>query len=173
VAPCRTAALTLLVLSAVACGEPATLEPAPVPVTVYRTPAAPPVDAALYSANLEPYTQVELAFQVGGYVEAIVQVSAVGGGAREIQAGDPIAAGQSLAQLQDETYRAQVEQAHQQLAAARANFTKTSEDFSRNERLREKDFVSPSKAVIDFKIGWCWCLPQSPTASWAPSPDSR
>ena len=49
-----------------------------------------------YSATIIPRTEVELAFKVGGYVDAIQQVRGVDGRMRDLQEGDRISAGSSV-----------------------------------------------------------------------------
>ena len=48
---------------------------------------------ARYSATIIPRTEVQLAFKVGGYVDALRKVRGVDGKMRDIQEGDRINAG--------------------------------------------------------------------------------
>ena len=54
---------------------------------------------ARYSATIIPRTQVELAFKVGGYVDALRKVRGVDGKMRDIQEGDRISTGTVLARV--------------------------------------------------------------------------
>ena len=124
-------------------GEPP--EPAAaVPVTVYTVAGDVARSDGKYSANVQPYSQVDLAFEVGGYIAAIAQVPGIDGQPRAIQGGDPVAAGDVLAGLQDDTYREEAEQAAAALDAAGAALRKASADFERSKRLHAKDFLSQS-----------------------------
>ena len=73
----------LLVFAAAACltgcGHDEPPPRAAVPVTVYEVDADPGRGEAVYSANVQPYTQVDLAFQAGGTIAEIAQVPGLGG----------------------------------------------------------------------------------------------
>ncbi len=68
-----------------------------------------------YSASIRPSSQVEIAFKVGGYVEAIKSVDG-----RHIQAGDIVMKGAVLAQLRQSDYAAKVNEARSQTGEARS-----------------------------------------------------
>jgi RND family efflux transporter MFP subunit len=101
-----------------------------------------------YSANVHPDTQVTLAFKVGGYVDAIHQVSGPGG-TRLLQEGDFVRAGSVLARVRQNDYSARLGQAKAedaesraalasgkaQLAEAQAGFERAKRDFTRAENL--------------------------------------
>src|SRR6476660_7485577 len=57
-----------------------------------------------YSGNIAPYTQVNLAFKVGGYVQEIAQRQDVNGRSRLLQQGDRVTRGTVLAQVQQADY---------------------------------------------------------------------
>jgi multidrug efflux system membrane fusion protein len=128
----------------VSCSSRETPPELAVPVTIFTVAETSAKDDARYSANVEPRTQVDLDFQVGGVVVSIGELPGVDGHARDLQGGDPVRAGDVVARLQDDTYRAQRDQAADQLESARASFTKAQADFERTRRLREKEFVSES-----------------------------
>src|SRR5688572_22796899 len=65
-------------------------------------------DELRYSANVEPQTQVSLAFKVGGYIDHIHRVRGIGGTERDVQDGDIVAAGTVLAQVRRTEYTAKV-----------------------------------------------------------------
>ena len=102
-----------------------------------------------YSASIEPFAKVDLAFKSGGIVDGILQVRGADGRIRDVQAGDKVRKGAALAQVrpldyqnsvdQSEAQRAQAEaqlaQAQAQLAQARANFGHADIDFTRASNL--------------------------------------
>src|ERR1051325_6968730 len=73
-----------------------------------------------YSASIRPNSQVDMAFKVGGYVEAIAQARDASGGVRYLQAGDVVAKGTVLARLRQSDYLAKVNQAGAQQTEARS-----------------------------------------------------
>ena len=85
----------------------------PVKVTAVETHTG--ANVMHYSASIRPSSQVEIAFKVGGYVEAIR--SAEG---RHIQAGDIVMKGAVLAQLRQSDYAAKVNEARSQTGEARS-----------------------------------------------------
>src|SRR5262249_59955729 len=72
-------------------------------------------ETARYTANIERDTEVELAFKVGGYIEALLQV-----GGRTVQEGDRVEKGATLARIRDDDFAARVKQARAQLAEVQA-----------------------------------------------------
>src|SRR6267142_7230216 len=73
-----------------------------------------------YSASIAPYSQVDLAFKSGGYVESILQVPGVDGRMRNIQEGDWVGRGTVLARVRESDYIASANAAKAQLAQAQA-----------------------------------------------------
>ena len=57
-----------------------------------------------YSANIQPYQQVDLAFQSSGYLVSIRQVRDANGHIRNIDLGDYVTKGTVLATVQQDTY---------------------------------------------------------------------
>jgi RND family efflux transporter MFP subunit len=102
-----------------------------------------------YSASIEPFAKVDLAFKSGGIVEGILQVRGADGRTRNVQAGDKVSTGSELAQVRPLDYqnsldqadarRAQAEsqlaQAKAQLVGAHANFSHADIDFARASNL--------------------------------------
>jgi multidrug efflux system membrane fusion protein len=72
-------------------------------------------DTARYSANIQPESQVDLAFKVGGYIEGLLQVNG-----RTVQEGDWVAKGATLARIRDDDFAARIKQARAQLAEVQA-----------------------------------------------------
>jgi RND family efflux transporter MFP subunit len=92
---------------------------------------APPVRVAVvethtaqsnprYSGTVLPEAQIDLAFRVSGYVEAIHQVKDIDGRLRNIDQGDYIKAGTVLARLRGAEYQARAGLAQSRLAEARS-----------------------------------------------------
>lgn len=96
-----------------------------------------------YSATIIPRTQVELAFKVGGYVDAIQQVRGVDGRMRDLQEGDRITAGTTLARVRQSDYQVKVKQAESQ-----AHEAKTSIDVSKAQYQEALSGIASSKAQL-------------------------
>jgi RND family efflux transporter MFP subunit len=105
--------------------------------------------AERYSATIEPFAQVSLAFKSGGIVEGILQVRGADGRMRNVEAGDKVGRDAVLAQVRPLDYQnsvdqaearhaqaeAQLAQAQAQLTQARANFTHAEIDYTRASNL--------------------------------------
>ncbi len=95
-----------------------------------------------YSAGIVPYSQVDLAFKSGGYVESILQVRGADGRMRNIQEGDWVASGTVLARVRESDYVANVNVAKAQLAQAQAAMEQARLDFGRTDALFRTDSVT-------------------------------
>lgn len=133
-------------------GEKVERTPTPVRIAVVETvDIAPPVR---YSANIAPFTQVELAFKSGGLVQSLRQVKGADGRTRSVQEGDWVARGSVLASVRQEEYQQRVEQAKAGLARAQANYDRAALDWQRastlfaEQALTKPDFDS-AKAQFD------------------------
>ncbi|MCW5967009.1 MAG: efflux RND transporter periplasmic adaptor subunit [Blastocatellales bacterium] len=140
------AALMLVAVASAAMFKPGSkaVEKPPVPVRV----AAVELNAAggseqRYSAAIIPGTQVELAFKVGGYVDAIEQVRGVDGKMRDLQEGDRITAGAVLARVRQSDYQVKVKQAESQAHEARSGI-----DVSKAQYQEALSGVASSKAQL-------------------------
>ncbi len=107
-----------------------------------------------YSAGIVPYSQVDLAFKSGGYIESILQVRGADGRTRNIQEGDWVARGKVLARVRENDYVANVNGAKAQLAQARAALEQARLDFERTDALFRTDSVTKppydaAKAKLD------------------------
>lgn len=128
------AACTTLALGLLGCSSEKT-ERVPIPV---RTAAVETVDRAApvrYSANIAPFTQVELAFKSGGLVQSLRQVKGADGRIRSVQEGDWVAKGTVLASVRQEEYQQRVEHAKGGLARAQASYDKAALDWQRASTL--------------------------------------
>jgi RND family efflux transporter MFP subunit len=107
-----------------------------------------------YSAGIVPYSEVDLAFKSGGYVESILQVRGADGRIRNIQEGDRVARGTVLARVRESDYVANVNVAKAQLAQAQAALEQARLDFERTDALFRTDSVTKpqhdaAKAKLD------------------------
>jgi RND family efflux transporter MFP subunit len=143
-------------------------------VSVYTIGPAAAGHGARYSAELQPFKQVEVAFKVGGYIQEILQMWGTDGQQRHVQGGDRVVKGTVLARVREVDYvvkrdeakaqlaeaqaareqvKAQLAEAHAararaaaQLAAAQAAFEKARFDFERARNL----FASQSLTKADY-----------------------
>jgi multidrug efflux system membrane fusion protein len=95
-----------------------------------------------YSAGIVPFSQVDLAFKSGGYVESILQLTGADGRVRNIQEGDRVARGAVLARVRENDYVASVNAAKAQLTQAEATLEQARLDFERTDALFRTDSVT-------------------------------
>jgi multidrug efflux system membrane fusion protein len=129
-------ALPLALCALSACGKaeaPPEKPPRPVQVAAVEPVKAP--HAARYSASIAPVTQVPVAFKSSGYVDALLQVRGADKRPRDVQQGDLVSRGATLARVQQADYRARVQQADARVAQAEAAITKAKADLDRAEQL--------------------------------------
>jgi len=88
-----------------------------------------------YSANIVPYSQVDLAFKSGGYVQSIRQVKGADGRMRNIDAGDWVSKGTLLALVNQQDYTDKLAQAKAQYSRAQAEYEKAKLSFDRTSAL--------------------------------------
>src|SRR4030095_1664455 len=91
-------AVVLLIALLGACKSKQAQKPA-VPVKVASVELNVASRETRYSATIIPRTEVQLAFKVGGYVDALRKVRGVDGKMRDIQEGDLISLGTVLARV--------------------------------------------------------------------------
>ncbi len=84
-----------------------------------------------YSANIQPYQQVDLAFKSSGYLVSIKQVRDANGHTRNIDQGDYVARGTVLAVVQKDDYQQKLDQAKASLAKAQAEHERAKLSFDR------------------------------------------
>ena len=82
-----------------------------------------------YSANIQPYQQVDLAFKSNGYLASIRQVQDATGHMRNIDQGDYVTKGTVLATVPEDDYKQKLEQANAQLARAQADYERAKLSF--------------------------------------------
>jgi hypothetical protein len=120
---------TWLSIGCVACvtilgaGYPArSAEKTPTPVRVQAVHSQVTSSGQRYSANFNPYTQVDLAFKVAGYITEVLQVKGADGRMRDVQGGDWATKATILAQVRQSDYQEEMNQAKAQLATAQATW---------------------------------------------------
>ncbi len=142
------------------CSREGSYENPPTPVGVAEVQNYESGSEIRYSANITPYSEVDLAFKSGGYVQSITQVKGADGQMRDLQQGDSVSAGMILAQVRQDDYviradqaKAQLTQAKGALETARAQLVRTEAalnqsqlDFTRAKNL----FATQSLTKADF-----------------------
>ncbi len=84
-----------------------------------------------YSANIQPYQQVDLSFKSNGYLASIRQVRDADGHIRNIDQGDYVTKGTVLATVDQDDFKEKLEQAKASLAHAQADSDKAKLSFGR------------------------------------------
>lgn len=126
----------------VACQSKQVQKP-PVPVKVATVELHAANSGARYSATIIPRTQVELAFKVDGYIEALQKVRGVDGHMRDVQEGDPIVAGAVLARVRQSDYQIKVKEAESHASEARSAI-----DSSKAQYQEALSAIESSKAQL-------------------------
>src|SRR5215472_11386951 len=146
-----TALLTLpaAILFLAGCTKQSVPQPAVQTVTAGVAEQIQPDVPERYSASIEPFAQVDLAFKSGGIIEQIYQVRGADGRVRNVEAGDRVSRDTQLAQVRPLDYQhgldsaeaqrrqsdAQLAQAQAQLVQARANFSEVEIEYTRASTL--------------------------------------
>ncbi|HJZ72029.1 MAG TPA: efflux RND transporter periplasmic adaptor subunit [Vicinamibacterales bacterium] len=105
------------------------------PVKAQRVTIAPPAGGVRYSASIEPFEQITLAFKASGYVDEVLRRPGADGRSRAAQAGDFVAKGTVLARVHEADYRQRLEQGRAQLTEGQAAVTKARLDLDRARTL--------------------------------------
>jgi len=152
-AVCCIAALS----STSGCRYAASSEKQLTPVRVGVVQSIPATGANTYSANIQPYQQVELAFKSNGYLASIRQVKDPNGKMRNIDQGDWVTKGTVLATVSETDYKDKVQQANAQLARAQANYDRSKLSFDRmsvlykNGAATVSDYDNTQAEMLDGK----------------------
>jgi RND family efflux transporter MFP subunit len=101
------------------CGKSETKVKPAKPVRVKPVEAHSTVNTVHYSASIRPSSQVEVAFKVGGYIDAIAHTKD-GSRSRNIQAGDIVSKGTVLARVRQSDFAARVNEARSQQGEAKS-----------------------------------------------------
>ena len=178
--------LVLATLLQSACSKRAPEEAPPVPV---RTALVRTIDTGTsntYSANIQPYQQVDLAFKSSGYLASIRQVRDANGHTRNIDQGDYVAKGTLLATVEQDDYQQKLAQAEASLAKSQAEHERATLSLQRISALykvgaaTQPDFddtraqeqstqaaIDNAKAQIgEAKIALGYCELRAPFDSW-------
>lgn len=102
------------------CSKTRTDEKPPKPVKVKAVEMHSSASSVRYSASIRPAAQVDVAFKVGGYIDAIAQQRDSAGQWRHLQAGDIVRKGTVLARVRQSDYVARVNEAKSQHGEARS-----------------------------------------------------
>src|SRR5262245_59355310 len=133
----------LIAVSTVAGCKAHSAEKPPTPVKVKTVETVSSNGEVRYSASITARTQVDLAFKVGGYVDAIHQVRGFDGRMRDVQEGDVIPKGTVLARVRQSDYAVKVGQAASQAAQARSSV-----DSSKAQVTEAQSSVEAAKAQL-------------------------
>ena len=114
-----------------------------VPVRVAAVELNAASTEARYSATIIPRTQVELAFKVNGYVDALRKVRGVDGKMRDIQEGDRIGTGTVLARVRQSDYHVKFKEAESQASEARSGI-----DVSKAQYEEAVSSIASSKSQL-------------------------
>ncbi len=152
--PLALACAFLGLLAAPACHEASQEQKPLVAVRVHQLDPAGTAADTRYSANVEPFAKVDLAFRVGGYVRELSQSKGIDGQARPLQEGDTVTRGQVLARVREGDYLQRVAGAKAQVAEATAVREQARLDVERATKLVETQSIARSqlddaKARID------------------------
>ena len=125
------AIITAVAVTLAGCVKATSEQPTLVPVRVTEVQTIDTGTANIYSANIEPYQQVDLSFKSNGYLASILQVRDAGGHMRNVDQGDYVTKGAVLATVQQDDYQQKLEQAKAQLARAHAENERAKLSFGR------------------------------------------
>lgn len=129
-------ALSAAALAAAGCTNVRGEEPkAARPVKAQAVTLSTPSVAVRYSAAIEPFEQVPLAFKASGYVDDVRRQAGADGRMRNAQPGDLVARGAVLARVRESEYRERVNQSRSRIAEADAALAKARLDLDRARTL--------------------------------------
>lgn len=152
----------LLLVGAAACERHAPKAKPPTAVRIETVAPTTQASTAHYSGSILAQTQVDLAFKVGGYVQAIAGPhdkldsksegkhpkghhpagAAKDAAGRHLQAGDPVTAGTILAQLRKADFQQKLAELSAMNAEASAGLRKAKADFDRAQQLKDQNVIS-------------------------------
>jgi RND family efflux transporter MFP subunit len=125
------------------CSTPEARGPKPAqPVKTATVALAPPQSAARYSASIEPFEQVSMAFKASGYVDSLLRRAGADGRMRAAQPGDRVMKGAVLARLRATEYQERLNQSRARLAEADASLNKARLDLARARTLFDADSLT-------------------------------
>jgi RND family efflux transporter MFP subunit len=109
------------------------------PVKTQAVTMAPAVNGIRYSATIEAFQEVPLAFKASGYVDDLIHRKGADGRQRAAQAGDQVSRGTVLARVHDADYQEKVNQGRAKLAEGEASLRKAQLDLERAKTLFAAD----------------------------------
>lgn len=115
---------------------------APQPVRAATVEAAAAPGGIRYSATIEPYEQVALAFKTSGYVDLVLTRRGADGRMRTAQPGDVVSRGTVLARIREDDTRDRVGQSRSRLAESEASLVKARLDLERARTLFAADSLT-------------------------------
>ncbi len=159
------------------------------PIVPVRSAEVTKIDTGstnIYSANIQPYQQVDLAFQSSGYIVSIKQVRDANGHVRNIDQGDAVTQGAVLAVVQKDQYQQKLDQANASLAKAQAEHERaklsldrmtvlykagaaTQPDFDDTRAQEQSTQAAVDNAnaqIAEAKLGLSYCDLRAPFDSW-------
>ena len=139
-----------------------------------------------YSANIQPYAQVDLAFKSSGYIVSIRQVRGADGRMRNVDIGDRVTRGAVLATVQEDEFKEKLSQANAQLARAQSDYERANLAFGRTSTLykagaatkpdydnsnaqvqsTQASIDSAKASVTEANIALGYCQLRAPFDSW-------
>src|SRR5215831_16331524 len=128
-------ALPAAVLFLAGCTKQSVPEPVVQTVTAGVAQQIQPDVPERYSASIEPFAQVDLAFKSGGIIEQIYQVRGADGRMRNVEAGDWVSRDTQLAQVRELDYQHRLDSAEAQRGQATANFSEAEIAYTRESNL--------------------------------------
>jgi RND family efflux transporter MFP subunit len=127
-------------LGAPACKEEPPPPTPPLPVTVVAVGTSGQGSGETrYAGSIDADASVALAFRVSGVVDEITQVRGADGRMRNLQDGDPVSRGDTLASLRQDEFRDQVADADAALRQAQADFERASQLYE-NRSVSKADY---------------------------------
>ena len=126
-----------------ACSTPQAAEaPALQAVRTQPVVAASQESAIRYSASIEAFDQVAVAFKATGYVDDLLRRMGADGRMRPAQPGDRVSRGTVLARVRDNDYRERVSQGRAKVAEGEASLVKARLDLDRARTLFAADSLT-------------------------------
>jgi len=158
VAMCAVLLLAIVIVAGVLRSKSKPVERVLVPVKVAAVELNSAERGERYSATIIPRTEVELAFKVGGYVDALQQVRGIDGKMRDVQEGDRISVGAVLARVRQSDYQVKFKEAESQASEAQSSVTVSKAQYqealsgisSSKAQLSEAE-AALEKARLDFE----------------------
>ena len=127
------------------CSEHTTAPNPPTPVRVSAATLNQDAGGLRYSANIVAFTQMNMAFKSGGYVDRIAQRVGADGRLRILQVGDRVTNNEVLAHVREAEYMDRVNSAKAQVQQAQAAFDKAKQDFDRASALFASDSLTKTQ----------------------------